>query len=458
MKEGIIIENKADFTQGSIPKKLTGFMMPILAALVLQNMYSAVDLMIVGRFGTTEGISGVSTGASIIQLFTMVIISLTTGVTVMTGRYIGLQQPERIGKLLGNAVCFFTVLGIALSLVLMIFAAPIASVMQAPEEAFDLTVEYIRICGVGFIFVVFYNFISCIFRGMGNSKLPLLFVASACVVNIAGDLVFVAALKMNVKGAAIATITSQAVSVIISLAVIRKQDLPFSITKKDFGFGSEIIRFIKIGAPLALQDVLTNMTFLAICAFVNRLGVDASSGYGVSQRIVGFVLLIPSSIIQSMSSFVAQNAGAGLETRAKKALKCGMLIGASIGVPVGLITFFGGDILSSVFTNDPGVIQRSFEYLKGFSLEAIVTGILFSYLGFFNGHSRSGFVMIQGFIQSLLIRLPISYFMSIRENASLTWIVIAAPAATVFGIIMCTLYFIHNRKNLTDRTTVSDRK
>ena len=245
------MENKADFTQGSIPKKLVGFMLPILGALILQSMYSAVDLMIVGQFGTTEGISGVSTGASILQLFTFVMVSLTTGVTVLMGQYIGEGRADRIGTLLGNAVCFFAALGAVSSVVLIALARPIALIMQAPAEAVELTVLYIRICGAGFLFVVFYNFISCIFRGMGNSKLPLLFVGIACAVNIVGDLVLVAGFRMNVAGAAIATILSQAVSVVISLFVIRKQQLPFTLTKPDFYFGSEIGRFFRIGAPLA---------------------------------------------------------------------------------------------------------------------------------------------------------------------------------------------------------------
>lgn len=423
-------------------------MLPILGALVLQSMYSAVDLMIVGQFGTTEGISGVSTGASILQLFTFMIVSLTTGVTVFMGQYLGLNKPHKIGKLIGNAVCFFAALGIVLSIILALFARPISALMQAPKEALGLTVQYIRICGFGFLFVVFYNFISCIFRGMGNSRLPLIFVAIACAVNIIGDLVLVAGLKMNVAGAAIATVSSQAVSVIISLLVIKKQKLPFTMKKEDFRFGSEIGRFFRVGAPLALQDILTNVTFLAICAFVNRLGLEASSGYGVSQRIVGFVMLIPSAIIQSMSSFVAQNVGAGDEKRAKQAMKCGMLIGGIIGVPVALMAFFGGDMLSMVFTKDAAVIGRSAEFLRGFAIEAVVTSILFSFLGYFNGHSRSTFVMVQGLIQSLVIRLPVSYLMSIRENATLTGIGIAAPSATILGIIMCSAYYIYVNKKI----------
>lgn len=324
---------------------------------------------------------------------------------------------------------------------LLVFARPLAIIMQAPEEAIELTILYIRICGAGFIFVVFYNLISCIFRGLGNSNLPLLFVGIACVVNIILDLILIAGFKMNVAGAAIATVAAQAISVVLSLVIIRKQELPFEFHSNFIRLGSEIKAMLAIGTPLALQDCLTNLSFLALCAFVNRLGLDASSGYGVAQKIQSFVMLIPAALMQCMASFVAQNVGAGKEDRAKKGMKYGMLLGSVIGVFIGALAFLKGDVMAAVFTNDAQVILRAFEYLKGFALEAVITCILFSYLGYFNGHSKSMFVMAQGLIQSFLIRLPMSYIMSIQPDASLTGIALAAPAATLVGIIMCTVYY-----------------
>lgn len=442
------MNDKQDFTTGSIPKKMLRFMLPILAALILQAMYSAVDLLIVGKFGTTAGISGVTTGSSIMNLVTFSVCSLTTGVTVVMGRYIGGGKTDRLGKLIGNAICFFAALALVLTVVLLVFARPIALLMQAPKEALDLTVLYIRICGVGFIFVVFYNFISSIFRGLGDSNLPLIFVAIACVANIIGDMVLVAGLHMNVAGAAIATIGAQAISVLLSLIIIRRKKLIFRLTKGDLRFGNEINVFLKVGIPLALQEILTNLTFLALCAFINRLGLDASSGYGVAQKIQAFIMLIPSSIMQSMSSFVAQNVGANKEERAKGAMKCGMLFGAVIGVFIAYAAFFHGDLLAMLFTNDKAVIGRAFEFMRGFAPEAIVTSVLFSFMGYFNGHSKSLFVMAQGLAQSFLIRLPMSYLMSIRPNASLTGVGLAAPTATVFGIVLCLIYYIWMQKQL----------
>lgn len=343
--------NKNDFTRGNILKKMLKFMVPVLGALILQAMYGAVDILVVGWFGTTAGISGVSTGSNIVNLVVFTVTGLSMGITVLIGRYIGEKEDQKAGKVIGGAVWFFAVLSVILAAVLLIFARPLAILMQAPEEALDLTVIYVRICGGGIFFIVAYNVISSIFRGMGNSRLPLIFVAIACGVNIVGDLFFVAILDMNVAGAALATVLAQAVSVVLSLAIIRRQKLPFTMTLKDIGINPEIWKFVKVGAPIAFQEILTQLSFLALCAFINRLGLEASSGYGVANKIVSFI-------------------------------------------------------------------------------------------GYFNGHSQTMFVMLQGLCQTFLVRLPVSYFMSIQENASLTWIGTAAPLATVFGIVLNTVYFI----------------
>ncbi|MCR4818868.1 MAG: MATE family efflux transporter, partial [Fretibacterium sp.] len=421
------LDKKNDFTTGNIPLKLIRFMLPILGALILQAMYGAVDIMIVGKFGTTAGISGVSTGGNIVNLVIFAISGLSMGITVLIARYLGERQPERIGKLVGGTVCFFSCFSLVLTILLPLLARPLALLMQAPEEALDLTVTYIRICGGGIFFVIAYNVISGIFRGLGDSMMPLIFVAIACVVNILGDLFFVAVLNMNVVGAALATILAQAVSVILSLLIIRKRALPFTIKKSDFSFNSEVRRFVRIGAPISFQGILTDFSFLALCAFINNLGLDASSGYGVASKIGAFIMLVPGSLMQSMASFVSQNVGAGREDRATQAMFTGMGIGCTIGVFIALLSFFHGNILASFFSDDPAVIARAWEYMRGFSSEAVVTSALFSFMGYFNGHARTAFVMAQGLAQTFLVRLPVSWYMSIQPNASLTMIGLAAP-------------------------------
>lgn len=437
-----MLENKNDFTQGSIVSKLLRFMIPILGALILQAMYGAVDILVVGRFGTTAGISGVSTGSSIVNLIIFTITGLTMGVTVVMGQYMGEKKEEKVGLVVGGAIWLFFVLAFIIAAAMLIFARPLAVLMQAPKEALDLTVLYVRICGGGIFFIIAYNVISSIFRGIGDSNMPLVFVGIACVVNILGDLLFIAVFRWNVAGAALATVMAQAVSVVLSLVIIRKRKPPFAIKKEYIRFNPEIKKFIRVGTPIAFQEILTQFSFLALCAFINRLGLDASSGYGVANKIVSFIMLLPGALMQSMASFVAQNVGARQEKRAKKAMVTGMLIGCSIGILIAILSFTRGDLFAAIFSNDAEVIARAAEYLKGFAPEAVVTAILFSFIGYYNGHSKTLFVMLQGIAQTFIVRLPVSYYMSIRQDASLTMIGLAAPCATIFGIFINLLYFV----------------
>lgn len=438
---------KNDFTQGSILKKLAAFMLPILGALVLQAAYGAVDLLVVGRFGSTIGLSAVSTGSQVLNLVTFVVTQLAMGVTVLIARYLGEKKPELIGSVIGGAAVVFTLLSAVLFVVMVGFARSISVLMQAPAEAVALTASYVRICGSGIFFIVAYNLLAAVFRGLGDSKSPLLFVLVACVVNIIGDLVLVAGFHLDAAGAAIATVAAQAVSVVCAVVILLKKKLPFTIRKSDFRLNLQSRKFLSIGLPLALQEFLTQLSFLALCAFVNRLGLEASSGYGVACKIVNFAMLIPSSLMQSMASFVSQNMGAGNPKRAKKAMFTGIGIGLAFGCAMFALVFFRGDLLSNVFTTDSAVIQNAFAYLKGFAPETLATAVLFSMVGYFNGSDKTVWVMVQGLVQTLLVRLPMAYIMSIQPNASLTMIGLAAPTSTAVGVLLNVCFFLYlNRK------------
>ena len=446
------MSNTADFTQGSILKKLCRFMLPVLGALILQAAYGAVDLLVVGRFGSTSGLSAVSTGSQVLNLVTFVVTQLAMGVTVLIARYIGEKREKEIGAVLGGAAVVFAILAGCLFVLLVLFARPISVLMQAPQEALALTASYVRICGCGILFIVAYNVLSAVFRGLGDSRSPLLFVLVACLVNVAGDLVLVAGLHLDAAGAALATVLAQAVSVVCALAILRRKKLPFTFRKSDVRLNEQCRRFLTIGLPLALQEFLTQLSFLALCAFVNRLGLAASSGYGVASKIVSFVMLVPSALIQSMASFVAQNIGADNVKRAKKSMLTGIAVGVAFGIVMFALVLLKGDILAGLFSTDAEVVRRGFEYLRGFAPETIVTAVLFSMVGYFNGSNQTLWVMIQGLIQTLLVRLPLAYYMSIQPNASLTKIGISAPVATVVGIVLNIGFFLYlNRRDAAKR-------
>ena len=422
-------------------------MIPVLGALILQAAYGAVDLLVVGRFGSTSGLSAVSTGSQVLNLVTFVVTQTAMGITVLIARYLGEKRTEQIGAVIGGAAVVFTIISVILFVVMVGFAHPISILMQAPTEAVDLTATYVRICGEGIFFIVAYNLLSAIFRGLGDSKSPLLFVLVACIINIFGDLALVAGLHMDAAGAAIATVAAQACSVVFAIVILLKKKLPFTIKKQDFRLNPQCQKFLEIGLPLALQEFLTQVSFLALCAFVNRLGLEASSGYGVACKIVNFAMLVPSALMQSMASFVSQNVGAGKIKRAKQSMFTGIGVGLTVGCLVFALVMLKGDVLSGFFSTDAAVIQNGYAYLKGFAPETIVTAVLFSMVGYFNGNNKTIWVMTQGLIQTLLVRLPFAYIMSIQPNASLTMIGLAAPVSTMVGIILNVGFYLYlNRK------------
>lgn len=449
------MENNTSFTQGKILKPLILFAFPVLLALFLQAMYGAVDLLIVGKFATSADVSAVSTGSQIMTTLTNLVSSFAMGTTILLGQQIGSGKKEEGGRSVGTAIIMFMIIAFILSVLMVLFSPQISTLMNAPQEAFNKTVDYIRICGGGMIVIVAYNLIGCIFRGLGDSKTPLITVMIACVFNILGDLFLCAGLHMGTKGAAIATVMAQVISVIISLFIISKKELPFTFNKHSLRIHKGyLFKMIGFGAPIALQDLLVSVSFLIILAIVNSMGVIASAGVGVAEKVCAFIMLISSAFMQSMSAFVAQNYGAGLMKRARKALHYGVIVSFCIGVLMFFLTFFHGSILAGIFASDPKVIQAAFDYLKAYAIDCLFTSIFFCYTGFYNGIGKTKFVMIQGILGAFCVRVPVSYFMSIQPHHSLFTIGLATPMSSLLQLILCLgfMTILIKRGEMEDRT------
>lgn len=370
------MERNTTFTEGKILQPLILFAMPVLFALFLQAMYGAVDLLVVGKFASSADVSAVSTGSQIMMTLTNLISSFAMGTTVLLGQLIGCGKKEEGGKAVGTAMVMFAGIALVMTVLLVCFAPQISSIMHAPKEAFDKTAAYVRICVCGMIVIVAYNLIGCIFRGIGDSKMPLFTVAIACVCNIAGDLVLCAGFHMGTTGAACATVFAQVVSVVVSFGFIRKKQLPFVFKKENVRIHKDLLKKMAgLGAPIALQDLLVSISFLIILAIVNSMGVTASAGVGVAEKVCAFIMLISSAFMQSMSAFVAQNYGAGRMDRAKKAL--------------------------------------------------------------YNGIGQTKFVMLQGIAGAFGVRVPVSYLMSLRPDTSLFKIGLATPMSSVVQLLLC---------------------
>ena len=440
-----------NLTQGNVLSTLLQFAIPVLLAMFLQALYGGIDLLIVGQFGTTQDVSGVSTGSMLLLTLQSLVVGLTMGITVFVGQKIGERKPEEAGKSIGSGIVLFSLLGILFSILTIIFTKPLARILHAPPEAFMQTCQYIQICGAGLLFIVFYNLLGAIFRGIGDSKTPLLTVSIACIVNIVADLIFVAIFKMGAFGAALATVLAQALSVLVSLAIIikrgKKTKLPFEFHKSYIKLdGYYCKQQIKIGTPIALQDFLVGISFLVIQTVVNSLGLIASAGVGVAEKVCGFIMLIPSAISQSLSAFVAQNIGAGLEKRAKLSLKCGIAISLAMACFIGTFSFFRGDILAGIFSKDVAVIASGHIYLKAYAIDTFLTSFLFCFIGYFNGMGKTFFTMIQGLVGGIAIRIPMVFIMKNLPNTNLFLIGLSTPIATFCQILMCFAYYFMLRK------------
>lgn len=443
------MEQNNSFTQGKILKPLILFAIPVLFALFLQAMYGAVDLLIVGKFATSADVSAVSTGSQIMMTLTNLVSSFAMGTTILLGQQIGSGKRKEGGRTVGTAIVMFMIIAVIASILLVIFASQVSAVMNAPQEAFDKTVSYVRICGGGMVVIVAYNLIGCIFRGLGDSRTPLLTVAIACVCNIAGDLLFCAVMGMGTSGAAIATVLAQVISVIVSFGIIRKKELPFEIGKSDIRIHMPSMKKMAgLGAPIALQDLLVSISFLIILAIVNSMGVTASAGVGVAEKVCAFIMLISSAFMQSISAFVAQNYGAGKMDRAKKALAGGIAVSFVIGVGMFFMSFFHGDAMAGIFSSDAEVIAAAADYLKAYAIDCMLTAVFFCFIGFYNGIGMTRFVMIQGIIGAFGVRVPVSYFMSRIPDTSLFKIGLATPMSSLVQLVLCLGCYMVIRKKL----------
>lgn len=441
-------KKETDFTEGPILRKLIRFMLPILAALVIQTLYSAVDLLIVGQFATTESVAGVSMGGQLVGFMTYMIAGMATAVTVIIGRFIGEKNPKDAGNVIGSSLFYFTFVTVVVIAVLCIFARPLLRLLNLPEEAMDEGVKYTVICGAGYIFVTAYNLIGSIFRGIGDSKTPLFTVGVACVVNIFADLLLVGVLHMAAAGAAIATIFAQAISVLLSLILTKKRGLPFT-------FGKENIRphwrlmwyIIKMAIPLAVNELILGVSFMFLSAILNSLGLVASAAVGVTGKLVNFIMIFTSAFSQALSAFVAQNIGARKLKRAQRSFLYSVAIAVGFGAIMFYFAFFHGTWMTALFTRDTDVVIASADFLKSYAVDICFSAIMFCTCGYLNGCGKPNVTLIQCMI-GVAVRIPAAFWLKSIAPSSMFVIGLATPISTVFQLVFCIIYLIVSNKKM----------
>lgn len=441
------------FIKGSITKALVKFAVPLMLANLLQIFYSTVDLYIVGKYGVTADISAVSTASMIMTAVTLAITGFTTGVTVLVGQYAGAKKPDEISKTVGTSFFFFFIIAAAVTVPMLIFNKPLVSCLNAPAEAVEKTQSYMFICSIGIIFIVGYNLVVSIMRGMGNSKAPFLFVAVSSVVNVITDYILVRFFSMGATGAAIATVCSQCVSFVFSLIYLFVKGTGFELKKTDIRLTASYSKKIaKIGAPISLQEFLVNLSFVFVTAVINGLGLGASAAAGICEKILIFVCMPIMAFSSSVAAMSANNIGAGQPERAEKCMWRGVLICLCITVIFNFVTFFKGDLLVSIFSNDPEVIENGRLYIKSYGTDQIMLSFIFIMNGYFNACGHSVFTMAHSLITTFLLRVPLTFIFSKIAEKTLLYIGMAAPISSLASIILCMIFLIYQRKKSEKET------
>lgn len=434
---------KRELTSGSVMKNLLFFSLPYLLSFFLQTLYGMADLLIIGQFGGVADTTAVSVGSQVMHMLTVMIVGLAMGATVNIGQAIGGRDNRRAALFTGNTVTLFMGLSVTLTLLLLILRSAIVSAVSTPADAAAGTGDYLTICFIGIPFITAYNIISAVFRGMGDSKSPMYFIAAACAANIALDYLFIGALGMGPAGAALGTVLSQAISVIISLIVIKRRSTGLALTKADIRLNKQIIgKILKIGVPVAMQDGFIQIAFMVITVIANRRGLNDAAAVGIVEKIIGFLFLVPSSVLSAVSALGAQNIGAQKPERARKTLLYAIFIAAGFGGTAAVIMQFLSSGAVSLFTDSAVVTRLGGEYLRGYAWDCLFAGIHFAFSGYFCACGKSGISFMHNMIAILLVRIPGAYFMSSMFPESLYPMGLATAAGSLLSAIICAAAFI----------------
>ena len=439
-----------DLTQGNLIITLISFALPYVAANFLQALYGAADLIIVGKFCDNAVVSAVATGSQLLQTFNFFITGLTVSATVLIGRAFGAKQYDNILKIINTMTICFIIAALFLSGIIIAFDNPLLKLLQTPDEAFSYTADYIFVCAIGLIFVFAYNAVSAVLRGLGNSIAPMYFIAVSCIINIIADIVLVGRFHMGAQGAAVATVFSQAVSVIIGIVYIRKGNFVFKFKFRHLKFDVETAKEIfKIGLPLSLQDTLIPVSFLFLFSLANSMGVAASAAYGAVIRLNAFMMLPAGSFSMALTALTAQNLGAGNMKRALEALKLSIMFAFTFGVIFFMWQQLAPKTAIAIFSTDAAVLNAGSEYLKSFSYDYLLVPFVFCFNGFFFGLGRTVFAAANSIFSAFAIRIPVAFILcSVIPGATLFELGIAAPAASILTSCAAFMYLVYlSKKN-----------
>ncbi len=433
--------------EGPLARGLWRFAFPFMLAFLLQALYGAVDLFVVGLSGDAAAVSAVSIGAQILHALIGVVVGFSVGGVVYIGYNVGANDAAGVSKAIGATSTFFGAAALILTPIIVFGSNFLVDAMRTPPEAVDFARQYFFVCACGFPFVVGCNVVAAIYRGLGDSRTPVVFVAVACGVNVVADLILVLGFKMGPLGAALATVGAQAISFFYAVRLLKNGRFSFKLRFSDFfpKFGS-ICQIVKVGSPLALQDALVNVSFLVILAIVNEMGVAASAGLGVAERAICFLMLPAASFGTAVATATAQNLGAALPRRALASFLYGTAFSLAFGLVFWTICQICPETVARIFADDGEIARQGALYLRSFVLDFICVAFVFNFNGYFCGCGKTLVALAHGSLATLAARIPLSYLFSQPEDATLYEVGFAAPIASVVSIVVCAAYLAWLRR------------
>lgn len=439
---------RKNLTEGSVGKNLIRFALPYLLACFMQTFYGMADLFVVGLYNGSGTTTAVAVGSQVMHMLTVIIVGLAMGATVRIGRYVGAGDEKSAAKTVGVSIVFFSAFAVFLTVLLLVSTNVITRVMLTPAEAVEETRLYLGICFAGVPFIMAYNVISSIFRGAGDSKRPMYFVAVACVVNIALDFLFIGSMGLGAAGAALGTVLGQTVSVAFALWMLKRRDLGFRVTRQEVRADRETIsQILKVGAPIACQDGLIQVAFIVITVIANSRGLVVSAAVGIVEKLIGFLFLVPSAFLSAISAITAQNMGADKPERARASLGWGLAITMSWGAFCALYSQFLPQTLVGLFTRDAAVLAAGCAYLRSYSFDTLFAAVHFCFSGYFCGDQKAGISFIHNIIAIVLVRIPGAYLAGVYFPDNLYPMGWAAPLGSLLSALICVGFYLYNAKS-----------
>lgn len=435
-----------NLAKGNVVKQLMLFSAPVLLSNLIQSLYSVVDMIVVGQFAGPISMSGVNIGTQVTMLITNMVFGLSVGATVLIGQYLGAGRRDLLKETIGTLFSTLAILAVVLTVLMIALSEPLLKLIQTPVESFSEAKSYFFVTMLGTIFIFAYNALSAVMRGMGDSKNPLIFVAIACAINIVLDVVLVAYFRMGAMGAAIATVVSQAISVILCIIYLRKNDFVFDFKLSSFKIKKERLKMLlKVGVPTSVQNIATSLSFLFLTTLVNSLGVMESAAVGAVGKINSFAILPAMAISSSVSAMGAQNLGAGEEKRAIKTTVTGMIMAFIISVIVYIIVSIWPEACIRIFGNDEVMIAKGVEYMKSFSLDYLVVPWFFCLNGLFIGAGHTTFSLVNNAMSAIFMRIPMSYIFGMVLEMGLFGVGLGAPLASLLSTLVAVGFMISGK-------------